>query len=198
MQIAISGVAATLTGCGNAYEHLSMGSWQEAGKAQPPIAEENGKFVVATSVPGEGPVVRAGDLVKARVAVTTVDAFDSTKNNPEPEDVWVWTGRAPQETPEQSPGDFYTFGTLGSARARSALIGRALHEQFDLQLEPGAIVLEQDLPVRGIIDDSRSRLAVAGKIKGQWVWLANREEALRHELRFSRSVRPDCTGVAQP
>jgi hypothetical protein len=28
--------------------------------------------------------------------------------------------------------------------------------------------LEQDLPVRALIDDSRSRLAVAGKIKGQW------------------------------
>ena len=73
-----------------------MGSWQEAGKAQPPITKENGTFAVATGVPGEGPVVSAGDLVKARVAVTTVDTFGSTKSNPGPQDVWVWTGRAPQ------------------------------------------------------------------------------------------------------
>jgi hypothetical protein len=156
-----------LAGCGNAYEQLSMGRWREVGEAQLPIAKESGAFVVTTSVPGEGPVVRAGDLVKARVAVTTVDMFGSTKNNPEPQEVWVWTGREPQVTPEQFLADVYSFGTLGSARARIALIGRHLHEQFEIHLQPWADTAARNLPLRGIIDDPLSRLAVAAQIKGQ-------------------------------
>jgi hypothetical protein len=77
--LSVLAVGVALAGCGNAYEHLSMGEWREVGRAQPPIAREKGSFVGATSVSGDGPVVRAGDLVKARVAVTTVDLGGRTR-----------------------------------------------------------------------------------------------------------------------
>jgi hypothetical protein len=81
-RLGILAAAAVLAGCGNAVEHLSLGEWQEVGLREPPLAT-SGSFLVTTTVPGEGTVVSAGDLVKARVVVTTVDMFGRTKYNPD-------------------------------------------------------------------------------------------------------------------
>jgi hypothetical protein len=159
--------AAALAGCGNVYEHLSMGEWREIGQAQPPIPREKGAFVVTTSVEGDGPVVRAGDLVKARVLVTTIDISGRPPKNPKPQVIWVWTGRGPEVGREQEFADLFTFGYLGGERPRIALIGRRLHEQFEIHLEPGAENPTGDMPLRGIIDHPRSRLTISGEIGGQ-------------------------------
>jgi hypothetical protein len=162
--LALLATVVALPGCGSAFDHLSLGEWREVGQAQPPVTAEPGSFVVNTTVPGEGPAVNAGDLVRARVTVTTVNMFGSTNGNPKPNEVWVWTGREPQ----QSLADIYTFGTLGTAQARLALIGRHLHEEFEMHVEPATAARDQNLPLRGIIDVPQSRPRVAAKIDGQW------------------------------
>ena len=101
-----------LAGCGNASQHLSMGPWEEVGQAQSPIAGEQSVFEVTTLVPGDGPVVRPGDLVKAKVTVTTVDNQGRTRDPSPPHVIWVWTGRTPQPVTGQ---DVSTYGTLGGA-----------------------------------------------------------------------------------
>jgi hypothetical protein len=141
-----------------------MGEWQEVGLREPPLAPEPGSFVVTTTAPGEGAGVSAGDLVKARVVVTTVDMFGRTSYNPKPQDVWVWTGREPQ----RSAPNLYKFGSLGSAKARAALIGRHLHEQFEMHMESSATAPGQQLPLRGIIVHPQLLPKVAAKIDGEW------------------------------
>jgi hypothetical protein len=90
-----------------------MGPWEEVGQAQSPIAGEQSSFEVTTLVPGDGPVVMPGDLVKAKLTVTTVDSHGSTRNNPDPQVIWVWTGRTPQPVTGQDAG---TYGELGGER----------------------------------------------------------------------------------
>jgi hypothetical protein len=51
---------AALTGCGNAFEHLTLGEWREVGQAQPPpVAADQSSFIVETTAPGDGPVINA-------------------------------------------------------------------------------------------------------------------------------------------
>jgi hypothetical protein len=163
------GALAVLAGCGNVSEHLEMGEWREVSQAQPPIAREKGSFVVATTVPGEGPVVRPGDLIKARVAVTTVDLRGSTEGNPDPQVIWVWTGREPETDPQHEVADYHTFGSLGGKPPRAVFIGRHLHEQFEIHLEAGADPDTGDLPMRGILADPLSRLKMTTSIDGHLV-----------------------------
>ena len=158
-----------LVGCGNAHEHLSMGEWREMGEASPPDIDEEEAFVVTMNAPGDGPAVRAGDLVKAIVTSTTVDDTASTRSNPRPQVIWVWTGREREAASPSDPGsDPATFGWLGGARPRNAFIGRRLHEKFEIHLAPGVSPQTGNLPVRGIIDYKFSRLNVAASIHGQW------------------------------
>lgn len=71
--LVLLGAIGLLTGCGNAYQHLTMGEWREVGQAEAPMAPAKDAFVVTTTLdPGEGPPVQAGDLVKALVTVTKV------------------------------------------------------------------------------------------------------------------------------
>jgi hypothetical protein len=156
---------AALTGCGNAFEHLTLGEWREVGQAQPPpVAADQSSFIVETTAPGDGPVINAGDLVKARVTVTTVSEGGTTRGNPSPTVAWVWTGR------DSEPyASFATYGMLGGDRPRSTLIGRHLHEQFEISLPPKADPKTGDLPENGILAYPPSRLAVGASIKGQLV-----------------------------
>jgi hypothetical protein len=143
-----------------------MGEWHEVGQAQPPVVPEKGSFVVTTTVPGDGPIVSAGDLVKARVVVTTIDR-GGDRVNPNPTVVWAWTGREPEVDPQHAVADYYTYGSLGGKRPRAALIGRKLHEQFEIHLEAGAAPNTGDIPIRGIVDDNLSRLRIGTSIHGQ-------------------------------
>jgi hypothetical protein len=167
MRIAISGAVVSLAGCGSASEHLMMGQWQEVGQAESPAGEQS-SFVVTTLVPGDGPVVRPGDLVKAKLTVTTVDSHGSTRNNPPPQIIWVWTGRAPQP---ETGADFGTYGMLGGEQPRATLIDRHLHEQFQIVLREGISpeVGIGTLPERGLIDYKFSRLRTTALVHGVWV-----------------------------
>src|ERR1700744_1217462 len=46
-------------------------------------------------------------------------------------------GGGPGREPPRSLADLYTFGSLGTAQSRLALIGRHLHEHFEIQVAPG-------------------------------------------------------------
>lgn len=146
--VAVAVALGTLGGCGNAYQHLPMGKWQEVGRPETPVKTNEGTFVITTAVAGEGPAVAAGDLVKVRVTVTTVDPYGRTNYNPKPNQVaWVWTGRGPQTNAANRVYDMATFGELGGERPRAALIGRHLHEQFEMHLEHGADPWTGHVPV---------------------------------------------------
>jgi hypothetical protein len=125
-------------------------------------------FVVTTLVSGEEPVVRAGDLVKAKLTVTTVGHDGSTRNNLPPQVIWVWTGRAPQP---ETGADFGTYGMLGGEQPRATLIDRHLHEQFQIVLREGLSpeIAIGTLPVRGLIDSPWSRLRTTAFVHGQSV-----------------------------
>jgi hypothetical protein len=157
---------AALTGCGNASQHLSMGPWEEVGQAESPIAGEQSSFEVTTLVPGDGPVVRPGDLVKAKVTVTTVDNQGRTRDPSPPHVIWVWTGRTPQPVTGQ---DVSTYGTLGGAQPRATLINRHLHEQFQIALREGASNVIGAFPVRGFIDSQWTRLRTSAPLHGMYV-----------------------------
>jgi hypothetical protein len=60
LRIVVCGAVASLGGCGNVSEHLSMEEWREVGQALPPTPDQEGAFVVTTTVAGEGPSVGAG------------------------------------------------------------------------------------------------------------------------------------------
>jgi hypothetical protein len=161
--------AAGLAACGNAYEHISVGEWQEVGQAQPPAPRETGAFIVTTNVEGDGPEVGAGDLVKAKVLVTTPYGYDVGYTiTRDPKIIWVWTGRAPQVGEDQLLTDLYTFGYLGDERIRLTFIGRRPHEQFEIHLQPGAQSSTEEIPLRAIIDNPRSQLRVEGEIGGKF------------------------------
>lgn len=158
--LVLLGAIGLLTGCGNAYQHLTMGEWREVGQAEAPMAPAKDAFVVTTLDPGEGLPVQAGDLVKALVTVTKVgkgrDGTSYTRNLP-PQAVWVWTGREPAGEPP--PGwDFGTFGMMGDPHSRALFIGRRLHAQLELQGAPGYRGYWADLPVRVFIDYRFSRM----------------------------------------
>jgi len=164
-QLALLATVAPLAGCGNAFEHLTLGEWREVGQAQPPpVAADQSPFIVLTRATGYGPVINAGDLVKARITVTTVSEGGSTRENPPTTIAWVWTGR------DSEPyASFATYGMLGGDRPRSTFIGRHLHELFEIFLPPKADPKTGDLPENGILAFPQSRLSVGAMIEGQLV-----------------------------
>jgi hypothetical protein len=58
---------------------------------------------------------------------------------------------------------------LGGVQARATLIGRHLHEQFQIDLREGASPHNGTFPVRGLIDSELSRLRTTGLVHGVWV-----------------------------
>ena len=46
--------SSVLSGCGNAYEHLTMGEWREIQSAEAPFAEWDDPLTVTQLAPGNG------------------------------------------------------------------------------------------------------------------------------------------------
>jgi hypothetical protein len=162
-------VCLALGACGNAYEHITVGEWQEVGKAEPPEWAPDRAYVVTTQSQGSGPTVEAGDLVKASLRVIAEPATPSvSEKEPEAHTVWVWTGRLPKvEVSGEPTFDMDTFGDVGVGRARIAFIGRRLHEQFEMHMQPGSRGGADALPVRGIIGNEYASLNVSAEIGGR-------------------------------
>lgn len=107
-----------LTGCGNAFESIEVGDWQEVGRAELPIDFRPGEYRITTLEPGHEPSIKAGNLVHASVMVTTESATHVSA------DVWVWTGQEPEASGQSRTSlETPTFGGLGSARLRRAFPG---------------------------------------------------------------------------
>ncbi len=137
-----------LAGCGNAYESLSIGPWREAGVALPPVSEPKANLIVTQIAPGTGRIVAPGDLVRIRVAPKNgrLTSFEvNYLNLPATYDVWLWTGREP---PTANYSEFMSWGSLGSARLRASLIGKALHERLEITLHPETQTVV-DIPLNG-------------------------------------------------
>jgi hypothetical protein len=143
-----------------------MGPWEEVGQAQSPIAGEQSSFEVTTLVPGDGPVVMPGDLIKAKLTVTTVYSQGNTQHNPDPQVIRVWTGRTPQPETGQDVG---TYGELGGEQPRATLIDRHLHERFQIELREVASNVIGAFPVRGFIDSRWTRLRTTAPLHGMYV-----------------------------
>ncbi len=128
--------AAALAGCGNAYEQISVGPWQEVGTRQLPELFTN-QFAVETTQPGTGRTVNAGDLVEARLQMISSGAREQASlPDTSSRIMWLWVGREPKA--DTSEGRQHAeFGMLGSPNLRAAFVGRRLHEKFTLKLWPG-------------------------------------------------------------
>lgn len=172
--LALLGAVGLLTGCGNAYQHLAIGEWREVGQAEPPMPPGKATLIVTTLVPGDGPPVLAGDLVKARVTVTTIDGVGNTSRNPPPQVVWLW-GRGPSG--ESDPGkEFSTYGMMGDAQYRVTFIGRRLQEICrDARLYRRTAILTQ----YGKIVSSGDEPVFQNKRRGTLGWSALERNALR-------------------
>jgi hypothetical protein len=124
--LAVPGVLglAAFASSGNAWQRISVGPWNEVGKAEAPLDDEPVGSVIETTQPGTGRVVTAGDLVQVRLQEHVV---------------WLWLGREPPigESGRGTPGDA-PFGNMGSPHVRNALIGRTEHEKFTLRLAIGS------------------------------------------------------------
>jgi hypothetical protein len=119
---------ALLGGCGNAYDKITVGEWEAVGKPVAPQPAPKNPYVVEVIEAGAGPVVSAGDLVKAHLTILT-----ARNGGPTSQDVWVWVGHEPVVDPEASGRTSGEFSSLGTPRFRRALIGRQLNEKFDLR-----------------------------------------------------------------
>jgi hypothetical protein len=77
MHIAIKGlcIAATiaLSGCGNAYEHISVGEWEDLDKGLSGGPAVMPEYTVDTTQAGSGRAVRYGELVKVRLQVVRLE-----------------------------------------------------------------------------------------------------------------------------
>jgi hypothetical protein len=134
-------MVAFLGGCGNAYESVSVGDWQEVGRSLPPSADmpvARGDLVVTRLTEGRGASVKAGDLVQVQISAKEGHFQPSGMSPvefPQMQVVWLWVG---QEPPLTSYKDFMNQGSLGSSRLRTNLIGRSVGDRLRARLEPTA------------------------------------------------------------
>jgi hypothetical protein len=132
--------AALLGGCGNAYEKITVGEWEEVGKPVAPEPAPKNPYVVEVTEAGAGPLVSAGDLVKAHLTILTA------RRGPPSLDVWVWVGHEPVVDPRASGRTSGNFASPGTPRFRRALIGRQLNEKFDLRGVPERLANDEVPP----------------------------------------------------
>jgi hypothetical protein len=144
-----------LSGCGNAFEKITIGKWVEVGRSEAPETPEPadpGRFIIETTQPGNGRAVMPGDLVKARLQVTT----SGEQLEPllrKPQTIWLWVGSEPPADTRTPRSTFAFYGSLGPAAFRKALIGRKLRETFTLRSAPGAENSSYTLPLRALAAD---------------------------------------------
>ena len=120
-----------LQGCFNFHEKVAESGWQEVGQNASATPRAEGKFILTTLRPGRGNVVRAGDLVYIRLR-QSAPAPLSPIIEPRVYSAWLWTGHS---SADDSDIDVQTWGSLGSASLRNALVGKAVGERLDLQLQ---------------------------------------------------------------
>jgi hypothetical protein len=134
----------------NAREELSLNPWEEVGKRESPVSRDNGDFTVTAVSRGEGPAVKAGDLVKIRIHVTTPPLYSNPPRRPAPQVSWLWTGREPGLDLDWQESQ--SWGSLGSGRVRKTLVGRAKGERFRIGLGKNAEGGINSIPLQGIIE----------------------------------------------
>lgn len=104
-----------LPSCGNFSEDVQIGKWAEGGRPVSPSPTPRRDVILSVVNPGNGPYIRAGDLIQLRVAVTKKRKDGSVESLPEKR-LWLWTGTA------DSGED--TWGNLGDDFFRAKLIGK--------------------------------------------------------------------------
>ena len=126
--------ALSLSACGNVHESLTLGEWKEVGTREAPLAKPADDLDITQITPGNGAVVKPGDLVKVRITAKGqgVDEDVSVIESPGPWEAWLWTGSEPEDQDESR------WGSLGSANFRTALIGRSIQEHLNVQLNERA------------------------------------------------------------
>jgi hypothetical protein len=143
-----------LAGCGNAYESVSIGDWQEVGSAQIPTTDINplsGEVVLKSLAAGRGAKIKPGDLVQIRISAK--EYLQGWPGRSETQVIWLWVGREP---PWTSYNDYENWGRPGSARLRRALVGRTVGDVLEARLAPGAEGLIV-LPLRGLSASGQDR-----------------------------------------
>ena len=138
-------------GCGNFHEEVSQDDWRVVGTNEPPLSTLPEEFEVTTLRAGTGPLVRAGVLVHARVLATTSEGDEAIPSNPWPVDAWLWTGRSPE--PDGDWEAALSFGDLGSARVRAALMDHAVGQGIGVRLPDGAARGGRDPALRAVRAD---------------------------------------------
>lgn len=138
----------TLQGCSNFYEKVADDAWREVGLNEPPVSHLKGDFQITPIRAGQGPVVRAGDLVYVRLSQATPTPALNSIIPRWAHNAWIWTGRRATYDPAQE--NIGKWGDLGSSRLRAALIGMAVGQRFQVQLEASAEGKLITIPLYGI------------------------------------------------
>lgn len=162
--IAIAATA-TLSACGNAFEHITYGKWAEIGGNTPPslFSGASSKFAIHTTATGKGPVVRAGNLVKLHIKspknpeAALLELL--SRKRLEGETIWVWTGSASSDSEAEL--------RLGNTKFRSALIGTSAGETLEMTIS-GNDVYGIELPTFGFLPQ-QDFYSVRSPY-GDWVW----------------------------
>jgi hypothetical protein len=146
-----------LTGCGNAYESISIDEWREVGSAQPPVdtSEPRGNLIVTRIFEGSGKPVKPGDLVEIRIR--SIDGRYKPSHTeafgfPQTQVLWLWVGQDPTLN---SYNEFMNWGSPGSERLRRMLIGKAVRDRLEVRLEPTAQG-QIEIPLNGFTVQMRS------------------------------------------
>jgi hypothetical protein len=150
---AVACASLLLQGCGNLYEHLAEGEWQEAGRNESPTPPSRGDFVVSTLEQGSGATVRAGDLVYARVRVVRPSVAPHP-GEPVVFNAWLWSGASPSD--DLTLPDRDTWADLGSPALRATLVGKRVGDRYSVVLEEAAETSGQVIPLYGLLDSWRS------------------------------------------
>ena len=101
--------------------------------AEAPFAEWESPLTVTQLAPGNGPVVRAGDLVKVRIKRKDGGSIQIYYDERAKEvEAWLWTASEGRSNPKDSFAQDAPWGGPGSRTVRVALIGRAVHERLEI------------------------------------------------------------------
>jgi hypothetical protein len=112
---------------------------------------------------GNGPTVRAGDLVYARVRVARPNAAPLPAE-PEVFNAWIWSGASPYDDDPRVP-DRDTWADVGSPRLRATLIGKAVGDTYSVLLDEAAEGSAHRIPLYGLADASSAEPRYRGSLQ---------------------------------
>jgi hypothetical protein len=149
--IVAASVGAVLSACGNAYETLNVGEWESGGSAiVPEDLQSKAQLRVTILDVGQGPEIRAGSLVHARVAGKIIPGVSEYVSIGKLSDVWFWLGDQ-----RGIPGhEAYKWGELidlGSRRLRAAFVGARAGSRVSIVMERRLDYPATILPTRGFV-----------------------------------------------